>query len=126
MQFPRNPPTLKGGERADMLVGGEGSDVFVFNTRPKANVDRLTDFSGAEDTIQLSKAVFGKLQKGVLSKGAFRVGTKAADTDDRIVFNAKTGALSYDADGSGTAYAAATFVKVKTGTHLRADDFLVL
>jgi Ca2+-binding RTX toxin-like protein len=138
------PLTLKGGRKADVLVGGagndllngelgndrltggEGSDVFVFSTKLKANVDRLIDFSASEDTIQLSKSVFGKLQKGVLSKDAFRIGAKAADADDRIVFNAKTGALSYDADGSGTAHAAVTFAKVKIGAHLTADDFLVI
>ncbi len=138
------PLTLKGGRQADVLVGGarndllngglgndkltggEGSDVFTFSTRLKKNVDRLTDFSGADDTIQLSKAVFGKLQKGVLSKDAFRIGAKAADADDRIVYNAKTGALSYDADGSGTAHAAVAFAQVKIGTHLTADDFFVL
>jgi Ca2+-binding RTX toxin-like protein len=144
IQFAAAPLTLKGSRKADVLVGGagndllngglgkdrltggEGSDVFVFSTKLKANVDRLLDFSGADDMIQLSKAVFGKLQKGVLSKDAFRVGAKAVDADDRIVFNAKTGALSYDADGSGTAYAAVTFAKVKAGTHLAADDFFVL
>jgi Ca2+-binding RTX toxin-like protein len=138
------PLTLKGGKKADVLVGGagndllngglgndrlsggEGSDVFVFSTRLKKNVDRLTDFSAPEDTIQLSKSVFGRLQKGVLSKDAFRIGAKAMDADDRNVFNAKTGALSYDADGSGTAYAAVIFAKVKAGLHLTADDFLVI
>ncbi|RDI57852.1 calcium-binding protein [Microvirga subterranea] len=144
VEMAATPLTLKGGKKADVLVGGagndllngglgndrlsggEGSDVFVFSTKLKMNVDRLTDFSGADDTIQLSKAVFGKLQKGVLSKDAFRIGAKALDADDRIVFNAKTGALSYDADGSGTAHAAVVFAKVKAGTHLTADDFFVL
>jgi serralysin len=117
---------LNGGLGHDRLTGGEGSDVFVFSTKLKANVDRITDFSGADDTIRLSKAVFGKLQKGVLSKEAFRLGAKAVEADDRIVFNAKTGAVLYDADGSGTAHAAVTFAKVKAGTLLTADDFLVL
>ncbi len=117
---------LNGGLGNDRLTGGEGSDVFVFSTKLKANVDRLLDFSGADDTIQLSKKLFGKLQKGVLSKEAFRLGAKAVEADDRIVFNAKTGAVLYDADGSGTAHAAVTFAKVKVGTQLTADDFLVL
>ncbi|WP_319004838.1 calcium-binding protein [Microvirga lenta] len=137
------PLTLKGGKKADRLIGGdgndrlngglgndklaggEGADVFVFSTRLKKNVDRVLDFSRPDDTIQLSKKVF-KLEKGVLDKDAFRIGRKALDEDDRIVFNAKTGALYYDADGSGTDHAAVKFAQVKARTALKADDFLVL
>lgn len=116
---------LNGGLGNDRLAGGEGSDVFVFSTRLKKNVDRLIDFSGTDDTIQLSAKVF-KLKKGVLDQEAFRIGAKAADAEDRIVFNAKTGALFYDADGSGTAYEAVKFAQVKAKTVLTAGDFLVL
>jgi serralysin len=70
--------------------------------------------------------VFATLPKGFLDKDAFRIGAKAVDADDRIVFNAKTGAVSYDADGSGTDFAAVKFAQVKARTSLNADDFVVL
>jgi len=62
----------------------------------------------------------------MLSKDAFWVGSKAHDKSDRIIFNEKTGALSYDADGSGTKYAAVKFAQLKAKTLLQADDFFVV
>ncbi|WP_414471906.1 hypothetical protein [Microvirga sp. M2] len=136
--------TLKGGKTADILVGGKGHDLlngglgcdkltglagqdtFAFTTKLGAtNVDRIVDFNHADDTIRLAQAVFGKLQKGILSKAAFWAGAKAHDKSDRIIYNEKTGDLSYDADGSGTKYGAVKFAQVKAGTLLKADDFFV-
>lgn len=39
--------------------------------------------------------------RGALSKDAFWIGSKAHDHSDRIIYNAKTGAVFYDADGTG-------------------------
>lgn len=117
---------LNGGLGRDMLMGGEGKDVFVFRTKLKNNVDTVTDFQHGEDMIQLAKGIFGKIGKGALKKSAFHVGTKAHDADDRVIFNAKTGALFYDADGDGEQYAAIQFAKLKAKTALTAKDFLVL
>lgn len=118
---------LNGGLGMDKLTGGGGADAFAFSTKlGSTNVDRILDFNHADDTISLSKAVFGKLRKGVLSKDAFWTGTKAHDESDRIIYNEKTGALSYDADGSGKKYAAIKFAQVKAGALLAADDFFVV
>lgn len=118
---------LNGGLGKDKLTGGFGEDVFAFTTRlGKANVDRILDFSSSEDAIHLSSKVFGRLSKGALSQEAFHVGTKAAEADDRIVFNAKTGALSYDRDGSGTKHAAVKFAQLSVNTLLTADDFFIV
>jgi len=118
---------LNGGLGNDTLTGGDGQDTFAFSCKLSAkNVDLITDFQHADDSLSLSKAVFGKIQKGMLSKGAFWVGAKAHDKTDRIVYNEKTGALSYDADGSGTKYAAIKFAQLKAGTLLRADDIFVV
>ncbi|WP_198411875.1 calcium-binding protein [Microvirga flavescens] len=102
---------LYGEAGQDVLTGGLGRDIFVFDTKlsksskvNKANLDRITDFSVKDDTIHLAKSVFTKLAKeGVLQAGEFYAGTKAHDQDDRIIYNKKTGALYYDADGTGTA-----------------------
>ena len=118
---------LNGGLGNDTLTGREGQDTFAFSTKLGAkNVDQITDFQHADDSIKLSKAVFGKIQKGMLSKDAFHIGSKAHDKSDRIIYNEKTGALSYDADGSGTKYAAVKFAQLKAKTLLQADDFFVV
>ena len=51
----------------------------------------------------------------------------AATADTRIVYDATTGALSYDADGTG-AGAAVVFAILGTATHpaITAADFLVI
>jgi Ca2+-binding RTX toxin-like protein len=118
---------LNGGLGKDRMMGGEGDDVFAFTTRlGKANVDRIVDFSSAEDTIHLSSKAFGQLAKGILSKGSLHVGAKAAEADDRIILNKRTGALSYDPDGSGTQYGAIKFAQLKAKTVLTADDFFIV
>jgi Ca2+-binding RTX toxin-like protein len=105
---------LTGGLGNDSLWGGAGQDIFVFNAKlsktnklnKQQNLDRIADFSVADDTIHLAKSVFTKIaKKGVLAKGAFHAGTKAHDASDRIVYNKKTGALLYDKDGTGAAEA---------------------
>ena len=86
-----------------------GKDTFVFasagsNTLKLGsnNVDVIVDFNPADDTIQLGDSVFTKLAAGGLSSSAFVVGTKALDSSDRIIYDNKTGDLSYDADGTGS------------------------
>jgi hypothetical protein len=44
---------------------------------------------------------------------------------DRILFNRKTGILSFDADGSGKEHEAVAFAKLTTKT-LGAHDFLII
>ncbi len=117
---------LNGGLGRDILTGNEGKDVFVFRTKLKKNVDTITDFTAGEDMIQMAKGIFSKIEKGALKKSAFHTGTKAKDAKDRIIFNEKTGAVSYDADGSGRKFKAVKFAQVEAGTDLSASDFWVL
>ena len=55
--------TLIGGAGNDRLTGGAGNDSFVFNTAISAasNVDTITDFNVANDTIRLDNAVMSAL-----------------------------------------------------------------
>jgi serralysin len=129
--------TLTGGTGNDTLVGGAGNDVlngnvgvdrFVFNAALSAstNVDTIAAFSVADDTILLDDSVFKKLgATGELSAAAFWKGSAAHDSSDRIIYNAKTGALLYDADGNG-AGAAIQFAILPTKPALTAEDFLVI
>ena len=90
------------------------------------NVDRLTDFSAADDTIRLSKAIFTALSGGTLSAEAFKdLSVSGINADDRILYDKATGILSYDADGSGTK-AAVQFAVIDTKVALTAANFLVV
>jgi len=120
---------LRGGGGNDSLSGGPGLDAFRFDVAPNAasNLDTLTDFSAADDTIQLENAVFAKLTTtGTLAAGHFSATGAATDTNDYVVYHPGTGALYYDADGNG-AGAAVQFALLGTTVHptITAADFVV-
>ena len=119
--------TLDGGHSADELWGGTGRDVFVFSSPVHAYYapDKVMDFDASQDRIQLSRAIFSGLAPGGLDPSAFTAGGVATTAAHRIVYNASTGAVAYDADGAG-GQAAVTFAIVQSyGAALRADHFLV-
>ncbi|MBL8338182.1 MAG: hypothetical protein JNM97_15545, partial [Rhodoferax sp.] len=123
--------TLAGGPGSDTLNGAIGLDAFVFNSNPGAtNVDLVQDFSVADDTVWLENAVFTVLvSTGTLGAGLLRAGagiTTAADGNDFILYNSSTGALFYDADGSGTGAAPVQFALLGTGLALTVADFVVV
>lgn len=96
---------LNGGGGNDTLTGGDAADVFWFNSAPTpGNIDTITDFDVLLDIIRLDDAVFTALSgpgRLTAAEFAWTEDGEAADADDRIVYDAGTGALSYDADGSG-------------------------
>jgi hypothetical protein len=88
---------LNGGLGKDLLTGNAGKDTFIFRRKLSIkNVDIVRDFSHADDQFQLSSKISSKIERGTLKKSAFVVGIKALAADDRSLFNAKTGAVSYD------------------------------
>jgi serralysin len=92
---------LIGGFRNDVLTGGVGKDQFEFR-RPKQGIDRITDFSLVDDTIVMWKSDFKSgLKAGIVTADQFRVGAKALDQSDRVIYNPVTGGFFFDADGSG-------------------------
>lgn len=93
---------LDGKRGNDKLTGFYGNDIFSFTSKLGAtNVDTITDFNAADDTIRLENAIFTTLTAGALDASAFRINATglAEDADDRIIRSA-TG-LFYDADGVG-------------------------
>ena len=119
--------TLIGGLGLDRLAGGAGADKFLFD-KPlgAANADMILDFTRGSDTILLENAVFRGLAAGALSANALRLGTAAADADDRLVYDPATGRLWYDADGTGAA-AQILFATLDTPpATLAASDFQVI
>jgi Ca2+-binding RTX toxin-like protein len=121
---------LIGGKGNDSLTGGFGADIFRFDAAlsDRSNVDDIFDFVAADDTLQLENVIFKKLTLiGTLADSNFRAsldGT-AADSDDYILYNSTTGALSYDADGSGKG-AADQFAVLIGVPGISAADFIVI
>jgi Ca2+-binding RTX toxin-like protein len=129
---------VNGGAGNDRLYGGAGSDAFMFNTRlgtastdRKVNFDTVVDFNVKYDSFLLDNAVFKKLGSGTLSnptqldKEFFVTGSKARERDDYLIYNKKTGALSYDADGSGSREAV-EFAQLSKNLKLTYKDFFIV
>ena len=89
------------------------------------NVDDVFDFSVLNDTINLENAVFVGLVAGALPAGQFHIGAAAADGNDHIIYDAASGDLSFDADGTG-ASAQVQFASLQPGLALTAADFFVI
>jgi Ca2+-binding RTX toxin-like protein len=121
---------LNGKASPDSLTGLGGADTFVFDTGLGAsNIDRITDYSAAADTIRLDKTLFTALSLGTLSASAYKdVGDPGAviDASDRILYNDDSGNLFYDANGSaaGRRVQFAT-LDTKPATLTAADFFVV-
>lgn len=116
--------TLDGKGGSNTLTGGSGQDNFVF-TRSDA-INRITDFSVADDTIQLDNAIFTALSfTGRLPSSYFRAGPVAIDGNDHLLYNPRTGTLSYDADGNG-AVAAVQIATLSAGLGMTNADIAAI
>ncbi len=120
--------SLNGSAGSDTLTGGSGADNFIFNTAlGSSNVDRITDFNVAADTIRLENTIFTGLAVGTLKASAFTKNTSgnATDAQDRIVYETDTGKLYFDKDGTGGA-SKVHFATIGTNLAVTNADFFVL
>ena len=100
---------------------------FTSNLNGSTNVDRLTDFDVVDDTIALHHTACPALTvttANVLAPPQFHVGASATTTSQRIVYNRATGALFYDADGTGS-LPAVRFAIVPKGLAVTYRNFLI-
>jgi len=120
---------LDGGLRADTLTGGAGDDAFRFSTvLGNGNVDSIRDFKVADDTIQLDNLIFAALgADGALALSAFHKSAAgvAHDADDHIIYDTDSGALPYDADGTGQV-AGIQFARLSKSLNVSAADFIII
>jgi len=123
--------TIAGEAGNDLLTGGSGADIFRFGPISDAR-DTITDYTAADDTIQLSAAGFGGgLTVGINlgATGRFDANATGAATSaagvGQVTFETDTGILRYDADGSG-AGAAVIFATLAGVASLVASEFVVI
>ncbi|MEQ1670856.1 MAG: calcium-binding protein, partial [Hyphomicrobium sp.] len=92
---------IEGQQGNDHLYGGTGVDRFIFRERSAATdgIDRIYDFTDADKIVIDTVAATVTTQ---LKAYQFTLGTSAADTSDRVIYDQATGAVRFDADGSGS------------------------
>jgi Ca2+-binding RTX toxin-like protein len=126
---------LNGAMGADTLLGAGGADIFMFTYAPGAAsiwgnpiVVLILDFTSGQDKIELASGAFPGLAAGTLPASAFVLGTAAADAGDRVIYDAATGHLFFDLDGTGSG-AAVLFATLGESSHpatIAASDFMVV
>jgi hypothetical protein len=121
----RGDNILHGTSQRDLFIGGHGHDTFVFdNAQRSGQHDVVRDFKLKSDKIALDHEVFA-LVAGKLAEENFYVGSRAHDSDDRIIYNSKTGSVLYDADGEGGADPI-LFAVLSRGLNLSHLDFVIV
>ncbi|MFC7477239.1 calcium-binding protein [Dankookia sp. GCM10030260] len=116
--------SLDGGAGQDSLLGGGGADTFVFGAH-ESTPDSILDFVAGEDTILLDSTVFTGLATGALDAGAFALLSDAEAADDRILYDADSGGLFFDADGGGRDDLVNFAVLTTRPAGLAASDFVI-
>jgi hypothetical protein len=121
--------TLNGAAGSDALTGAGGSDAFRFATALGAtNIDSITDFNVADDTIELASAIFDTIVgTGSLSLAQFAANATgtAQDANDRIIYDTDSGQVFFDNNGNA-AGGRIQFATVIPGLPLTASDFVVV
>jgi subtilisin-like proprotein convertase family protein len=125
---------LLGGDGNDLLIGfgsrdfmygGNGADMFFYTTASDGGGigDVINDFASGTDMVVVNAMAFGLNGGNFQSIGAhqFATGTAATANHAQFVFNAATGELSFDADGTGSAAASILAVLQPGGTMTHAD-----
>lgn len=101
--------TFYGGPGGDTMTGGNGRDTFAFAGTDGGGIDLVTDFNVLTDRLMLvnDRGPFDVLPNGTLAAAAFDVvGVgPASNAGTRVLYNPATGALFFDADGTGPAAA---------------------
>jgi Ca2+-binding RTX toxin-like protein len=113
----------------DYLNGGAGYDLFhyVSVTDGGATGDVIQDFTSGTDRISITGSLFGLgyLAGGLIESWRFAAGTDAIYATSQFIYNAPTGQLWYDQDGTG-AGVKVLLATLQPGATMAAGDFLVL
>lgn len=111
----------------DTLIGAAGSqDSFGFN-KPNEGIDTIRNFSPADvDKIVISASGFGGglVADDTITDEQFHLGSAAADSSDRFIYNQSNGALFFDRDGTGS-QAQVQFATLIGRPNLTFNDFSV-
>jgi Ca2+-binding RTX toxin-like protein len=128
---------LIGGKDNDRLVGGAGSntmegdagnDTFVFDTNhflTPTNPDVIKDFNRADDTIELSKAIFGPITTADIAIVAND--SVAATSTALITYDSATGNLFFNQNGAAAGFGTGgQFATLSSAPSITAANFQIV
>ena len=105
----------------DKLFGGNGKDTFIFSHTDEA-VDKIRDFEVKKDKIDFSPGDDFAVLGAAVEATEFLVGTGAATADQHIIYDAASGRLYFDVDGSGVEQQV-LLARLDKGLKLTAGNF---
>ncbi|MCC5626494.1 hypothetical protein LC574_36795 [Nostoc sp. CHAB 5715] len=136
--------TLVGGAGNDVLTGGAGGDSFLYNTdapftSSAVGQDTIADFKHSQgDKIILDKTTFSafplRVAVGIASTPGtgfsnasdFKVTTLGKASTAKIVYNAVSGQLFYNQNGSAAGFGSGgLFATLSGAPTLTATDFII-
>ncbi len=128
--------TLIGGAGNDTLIGGAGADKFLYNTnahftRSAVGVDVISDFKHSQgDKIILDKTTFNTITSapgtGFSNASDFKITSSAATSTAKIVYDAASGQLFYNQNGSAAGFGSGGLFATLTGAPtLTVSDFVL-
>jgi Ca2+-binding RTX toxin-like protein len=128
--------TLVGGAGNDVLTGGVGADYFLYNTNAvfassAVGQDTITDFKHSQgDKIILDKTTFSAIASaagtGFSNASDFKVISNGATSTAKIVYDAVSGQLFYNQNGSAAGFGSGGLFATLTGAPtLTATDFII-
>jgi Ca2+-binding RTX toxin-like protein len=117
---------LEGGGGFDKLTGGTGRDAFRYVSSADSGTDTITDFSVADDIIQISKSGYSlSLLPGALASNKFVLGSSTTNTGTTILYDSATGLVTLDANGSNVG-GIIKLANVGAGLNLTHSNFRIL
>ncbi|MEH1877267.1 MAG: calcium-binding protein [Nostoc sp.] len=128
--------TLVGDAGNDVLTGSAGADSFVYNTDAAfaltaVGVDAISDFKDSQgDKIILDKTTFNAITStagtGFSKKSDFQITSSGAASTGKIIYDAVSGQLFYNQNGSAAGFGSGGLFATLTGAPtLSASDFVV-
>ncbi|WP_392533638.1 beta strand repeat-containing protein [Nostoc sp. C117] len=127
---------LTGSAGNDLLTGSSGADSFVYNTDAAfvnfaVGVDTITDFKHSQgDKIILDKTTFTAIAStagiGFSNASDFKITSSAGTSTAKIVYDAVSGHLFYNQNGSAAGFGSGGLFATLTGAAtLTASDFVL-
>jgi Ca2+-binding RTX toxin-like protein len=118
---------LQGATGIDSMKGGLGKDSFRFSSY-QGELNIIRDFVVADDTIQVSAAGFGGGLVGdrAITAEQLRIGSTATNSQQRFIYNPANGDLSFDRDGSDSAFEQIRFASLRNALAITNKDIFVI
>lgn len=116
---------LEGGAGNDYLQGYARNDIFRF-ANANQGMDSIADFTSGMDTIEVAGSQFGLTAGAGVTLVTGTAMPAAVGTTAQFLYNSTSGALYFDQDGAGAAYAAMQIATLTGQKTLVASDIAVV